>query len=153
MTERNKEEQIMRAKTKLTRLCGILLTLVLLVGLLPTVALAEGPATGTADFKTDPTAALALLNAAKTGDTASTWEGNTLTLNGVNFTTSAATAVKLPAGATIVLADGTTNTIKSDNSSADECYGIYAYSGNSKALTITGSGRLNHNHPFDALVK
>ena len=34
MTERNKEEQIMRAKTKLTRLCGILLTLALLVGLL-----------------------------------------------------------------------------------------------------------------------
>ena len=32
----------MRAKTKLTRLCGILLTLALLVGLLPTAAMAEG---------------------------------------------------------------------------------------------------------------
>ena len=38
----------MRAKTKLTRLCSILLTLVLLVGMLPTAALAaEGtPAEG-----------------------------------------------------------------------------------------------------------
>ena len=32
----------MRAKTKLTRLCSILLTLVLLVGMLPTAAMAEG---------------------------------------------------------------------------------------------------------------
>ena len=47
MTERNKEELIMRAKTKLTRLCSILLTLVLLVGLLPTVALAAEPVTAT----------------------------------------------------------------------------------------------------------
>ena len=123
----------MRAKTKLTRLCGILLTLVLLVGLLPTVALAAGAAT--ADFKTDPTTALALLNAAKTGTADSTWnpDTNTLTLNGVNFTTTAATAVKLPDGATIVLADGTTNTITGD------CYGIYV----AGDLTISGTGTLN----------
>ena len=41
----------------------------------------------------------------KTGTTDSTWDNdtNTLTLNGVNFETTAATAVQLPAGATIVL--------------------------------------------------
>ena len=59
----------MKAKTKLTRLCSILLSLVLLVGLLPTVALAAGSATATADFVSDPTTALALLNDAKTGTT------------------------------------------------------------------------------------
>ena len=133
----------MRAKTKLTRLCSILLTLVLLVGLLPNVALAEGPATGTADFTTDPTAALALLNAAKTGTTNSTWvdDGNgnkTLTLNGVNFTTSAATAVKLPANTTIVLKGE--NTIKGGNTGSVDCYGIY---GNGGLLTIQGTGTLD----------
>ena len=113
----------MRAKTKLTRLCGILLTLVLLVGLLPTVALAAGAAT--ADFKTDPTTALALLNAAKTGTADSTWnpDTNTLTLNGVNFTTTAATAVKLPANTTIVL--NGENTIKGGDSDSANSYGIW----------------------------
>ena len=64
----------MRAKTKLTRLCSILLTLVLLVGMLPTVALAAEPATGTADFTSDgnPTDALTLLNTYKTGAADST---------------------------------------------------------------------------------
>ena len=70
----------MKEKTKLTRLCGILLTLALLVGLLPTAALAAD-ATATADFKTDPTTALALLNAAKTpGAEDSTWDPATKTL-------------------------------------------------------------------------
>ena len=120
----------MRAKTKLTRLCGILLILVLLVGLLPTVALAEGPATGTADFTDDTAAALALLNAAKTPGAADiTWDPatKTLTLNGVNFTTTASTALQLPDGATIVLADGTINTITGgDTTDGSHCYGIYA---------------------------
>ena len=50
----------MNARTKLTRLCSILLTLVMAVGLLPTAALAEGSATETetADFYADPTTAL-----------------------------------------------------------------------------------------------
>ena len=117
----------MRAKTKLTRLCGILLTLALLVGLLPTVALAADPATATADFTDgDGTAALALLNAAKTGDTASTWDPatKTLTLNGVNFVTTAATAVKLPDDAKIVLKGE--NTITSTHSGSESSsYGIY----------------------------
>ena len=123
MTERNKEEQIMRAKTKLTRLCGILLTLALLVGLLPTAAMAEGTVTETADFAADPTAALALLNTAKTGAADSTWDptSSTLTLNGVNFVTTAATAVKLPDGAIIEL--NGENTITSTYSDSGDCYG------------------------------
>jgi len=125
----------MRAKTKLTRLCSILLTLVLLVGLLPTVALA---ADATADFTSGGgTAALALLNDAKTGTADSTWDGSTLTLNGVNFVTSAATAVKLPAGATIVL--NGENTITSTYSDWGDCYGIYGVG----SLTIQGTGTLD----------
>ncbi len=103
----------MKAKTKFTKLWSILLALAMVVGMLPTIALAAGSATATADFVSDPTTALALLNDAKTGTTASTWDSTTktLTLCGVNFVTTAATAVKLPDNTTIVLADGTTNTI------------------------------------------
>ena len=76
----------------------------------------EVKANETADFTADADGALKLLNAAKwSGAEDSTWDRttNTLTLNGVNFQTTAATAVKLPAGAVIVLADGSTNTIRS----------------------------------------
>ena len=95
----------------------------------------------TADFSADPTAALALLNAAKTGAKNSTWDNGTktLTLNGVNFTSTASTALKLPKDATIVLANGTTNTIEGGNSTSGNCYGIYTI-GN---LTIKGGGKLN----------
>ncbi len=108
---------------------------------MPTTALAA-EATATANFTSgDGSAALELLNAAKTGTENSTWDADTktLTLNGVNFTTTAAIAVKLPAGSTIVLAEGTTNTITGGNSASEDCYGIYA-EGN---LTISGSGTLN----------
>ena len=88
---------------------------------------------------------LALLNAAKTGEEASTWDSSskTLTLNGIDFTTTATTALKLPDGATIVLADGTKNTIKGGDATATQTgtyknsiyiYGIYAEG----ALTIKG---------------
>ena len=129
----------MKAKTKFTRLWSILLALVMVVGMLPTVALAAEPATEKADFSTDPTAALNLLNAAKTGTEDSTWDPdtNTLTLNGVNFTTTADTAVYLPDGSTIVLNGD--NTIKGGNSDSLTCYGIYAEG----SLTISGSGKLN----------
>ena len=126
----------MKAKTKFTRLWSILLALVMVVGMLPTVALAEGSAT--ADFTSgDGSAALDLLNAAKTGDTPSTWDGNTLTLNGVNFETTAVIALKLPAGATIVVNGA--NIIKGGNLGLGSCYGIYGV-GN---LTIQGTGTLN----------
>ena len=89
----------MKAKTKFTRLWSVLLVLVMVVGMLPTTALAAGATT--ADFTSgDGSAALALLNAAKTEGVAnSTWDSTTktLTLNGVNFETTAATAVRLPA--------------------------------------------------------
>ena len=97
----------MKAKTKFTKLWSILLALAMVVGMLPIAALAAGSATETADF-TDGygTDALALLNAAKTpGAADSTWDPdtNTLTLKGVHFVTTAATALKLPANTTIVL--------------------------------------------------
>ena len=130
MTERNKEEQIMRAKTKLTRLCGILLILAMLVGLLPTAALA---ADATADFVTNPAAAEALLGSGASWNS----DTKTLTLNGVNFTTTAATAVKLPDGAIIELNGA--NTIMSTYSNSGDCYGIYG----AGSLTIQGTGTLN----------
>ncbi len=123
----------MKAKTKFTRLWSILLALAMVVGMLPAIALAAG--SESADFVSDPTTALELLNAAKTGTADSTWDGRTLTLNGVNFVTTTAAAVKLPDGATIVL--NGENIIKSG--SRDYCYGIYAEG----SLTISGSGTLN----------
>lgn len=129
----------MKAKKKRTRLWSILLVLVMIVGMLPTTALAEG--SQTADFTSgDGSAALALLNAAKTeGAANSVWDSNTntLTLNGVDFTTTAATAVKLPDGSTIVLNGD--NTIKGGDAASGYCYGIWA----NGDLTIQGTGTLN----------
>ena len=119
---------------RIKRTINTLLGIAMLLVLLPTVALAAE--TATADFTTNPDAALALLG----GSSVAEWDRDTttLTLKGVNFTTSATTAVKLPAGSTIVLADGTTNTITGGNTESDGCYGIYAV-GN---LTIQGAGTL-----------
>ena len=128
----------MKAKTKFTRLWSILLALAMVVGMLPTTVLAAGSATATADFTTDANAALDLLNDAKTGTTDSTWDSttNTLTLNGVNFETEAATAVKLPDGLTIVL--NGVNTIKGGNTDSGDCFGIAGVG----SLSISGSGTL-----------
>ena len=131
----------MKAKTKLTKLWSILLALVMVVGMLPTVALAEGSATATAtaDFSANPTAALALLNAAKTADAEdSTWDSTTktLTLNGVNFETTAAIAVILPDDAKIVLNGD--NIITSGEATSDS-FGICALGD----LTINGDGKLD----------
>lgn len=82
--------------------------------------------------------------------TDSTWNNSTktLTLNGVDFTATSTTAVKLPAGTTIILADGTENiitggdsTVSQDSASNDEIfiYGIYA----AGALTIQGGVKGN----------
>ena len=127
----------MKAKTKLTKLCSILLVLVMVVGMLPTVALAAEPAT--ADFSANPTAALALLNAAKTGDTDSEWNSTskTLTLNGVNFETTAAIAVILPDDAKIVLNGD--NIITSGEATSMDSFGICALGD----LTINGDGKLD----------
>ena len=61
---------------------------------------------------------------------------STLTLSGVNINASGDTGIKLPAGATIVLADGSVNVIKAGDSTYS--YGIYA----AGALTINGNGVL-----------
>ena len=130
----------MKAKTKLTKLWSVLLVLVMVVGMLPTVALAEEPATATADFSANPTAALALLNAAKTADAEdSTWDSTTktLTLNGVNFETTAAIAVILPDDAKIVLNGD--NIITSGEATSKDSFGICALGD----LTINGDGKLD----------
>ena len=128
----------MKAKTKFTKLWSILLALAMVVGMLPIAALAAGSATATADFTTDANAALDLLNAAKTGTADSTWDNDTktLTLNGVNFETTAATAVKLPDGAIIVL--NGVNIIKGGNTDSGDCFGIAGVG----SLSISGSGTL-----------
>lgn len=130
------------------KLLSILLCLCMVTALLPTAALAAD-ATATADFAADSTAALALLNANKTaGAVDSTWTGSEgayiLTLNGVNFITSAATAIKLPVGTTIVLADGTINTVTSSYSNTTgTSYGIYIKDQTLDGkLAITGAGTL-----------
>lgn len=95
----------------------LLLALCVVLSLVPVAVFAEpAAATTTADF-TDGSgvAAIKLLNQYRTGTADSLWNSatKTLTLWGVDFTTTAPTAVKLPAGSTIVLKDGTTNTIQS----------------------------------------
>ena len=126
----------MKAKTKFAKLWSILLALAMVVGMLPTTVLATG--SESADFVSDPITALALLNDAKTGEADSTWDSDTktLTLNGMNFETTAATAVRLPDGANIIL-NG--ENIITSNPGEGDCHGIYAY-GN---LTIQGTGTLN----------
>ena len=100
-------------KSKLT---AILLALCLALSLVPLSVFAATPATETADFTVGQgREAITLLNQYKTGTAESLWDNTakTLTLWGIDFTTTAQTAVKLPAGSTIVLKDGTTNTIQS----------------------------------------
>ena len=128
-----KHNQILR------RGLGILLSLVLCLSLLPATALAEE--TETADFTADADAALEMLNDAKTGTDDSTWDSDTktLTLKGVDFTTSAQVAVNLPDGATIELAKNTTNTITSTaEGTTSDSHGIRG----AGSLTIQGSGTL-----------
>lgn len=106
----------MKNKAFKTKLLTVLLTLCMLLSLVPMTAFAADPATETADFTASDggAAAIALLNQYKSfGAADSTWDNGTktLTLRGIDFTTKAATAVKLPDRTTIVLTDGTTNTI------------------------------------------
>ena len=135
------------------RIVSIVFALCLCLALLPSTALAAEPATETADFTASDggAAAIALLNAAKWDNAEnSTWDSatKTRTLKGVNFQTTAGTAVKLPAGSIIVLADRTHNNIYGGDAEANETggyqvkisvYGIYAEG----ALTIQGAGGLN----------
>lgn len=135
------------------RIVSIVFALCLCLALLPSTALAAEPATETADFTASDggAAAIALLNAAKWDNAEnSTWDSatKTLTLKGVNFQTTVGTAVKLPAGSIIVLADRTHNNIYGGDAEANETggyqvkisvYGIYAEG----ALTIQGAGGLN----------
>ena len=101
----------------------------------------------TADFTAADggAAAIALLNSAKTGAKDSTWDNDTrtLTLKGIDFTTKATTAVKLPDGATVILADGTENRVTGGGATVSQdrnyqsliyIYGIYA----AGKLTIQG---------------
>ena len=111
-----KEAKTMKNKAIKTKLLTVLLTLCMVLSLVPMTAFAADPATETADFTASDggAAAIALLNQYKSfGAADSTWDNGTktLTLRGIDFTTKAATAVKLPDRTTIVLADGTTNTI------------------------------------------
>lgn len=106
----------MNNKAFKTKLLTVLLTLCMVLSLVPMTAFAADPATETADFTASDggAAAIALLNQYKNvGAADSTWNNGTktLTLRGIDFTTKATTAIKLPDSTTIVLADGTTNTI------------------------------------------
>ena len=124
------------------RIGSSFLALALCLTLLPSAVFAAdpAPAADTADFTAADggAAALALLNAAKWENAEpSTWDSasKTLTLKGLRFVTTAATAVRLPAGATIVLADGTHSTVIGGDAAVTQdgtyhndiyIYGIYA---------------------------
>ena len=111
-----KECENMENRMHKSKLTAILLALCLALSLVPMSVFAATPATETADFTVGQgREAITLLNQYKTGTAESLWDNTakTLTLWGVDFTTTAQTAVKLPAGSTIVLKDGTTNTIQS----------------------------------------
>lgn len=112
----------MKNKAFKTKLLTALLTLCMVLSLVPLSVFAATPATETADFTVGQgREAITLLNQYKTGTAESLWDNTakTLTLWGVDFTTTAQTAVKLPAGATIVLKDGTHNTIQSGDVSLE----------------------------------
>ena len=117
ITAESLEEEILFMRSILTKkLMAVLLAVCMIAALMPVGVFAADSATQTADFTTGECEnAINLLNDYKTGQTNSTWDNGskTLTLNGINFTTTAKTAVKLPAGSTIVLKDGTSNTIQS----------------------------------------
>ena len=120
----------------------LLLALCVVLSLVPVAVFAEpAAATTTADF-TDGSGvdAIKLLNQYRTGTADSLWNSatKTLTLWGVDFTTTAPTAVKLPAGATIVLKDGTRNTIRSGDVSL-EVSGGYSNATYINALDAAGS--------------
>lgn len=110
----------MKTRFSSTKLLTALMILCLVLLLALVSVFAAEPAAATADFTAadNGAAALALLNAAKTGTQESAWDpsSKTLMLRGVDFTTTATTAVKLPAGATIVLADGTKNMLTGGDS-------------------------------------
>ena len=105
------------------KLLTILLALCMVLSLVPMVALAApSAASDTADFTVQGgTPAIDLLNQYRTGTGISSWDNSskTLTLRGIDFTTTAQTAVKLPAGSTVVLADGSVNAIRSGDVSID----------------------------------
>lgn len=147
-----------------TKLLPVMLTLCMVLSLVPVSALAAATvtATETADFTAadDGVAALALLNQAKTAGAAnSTWDhsSKTLTLRGIDFTTTATTAVKMPAGSTIVLADGTNNRIQSGDAmayqngedknqifiTALDALGNLTIKGNTGALSVTSGSHKN----------
>lgn len=112
----------MKAKSA-RKLIAIFFTFCMMMSLMPISVFGEGAATETADFTAADggAAALTLLNETKTGSEDSTWDSasKTLTLKGINFTTSATTALKLPDGATVVLADGTENQIKGGDATVE----------------------------------
>ena len=136
-----KEIKTMKNKAFKTKLLTVLLTLCMVLSLVPLSVFAATPATETADFTVGQgREAITLLNQYKTGTAESLWDNTakTLTLWGVDFTTTAQTAVKLPAGATIVLKDGTHNTIQSGDVSL-EVSGGYSNATYINALDAAGS--------------
>ena len=131
----------MKNKAFKTKLLTVLLTLCMVLSLVPLSVFAATPATETADFTVGQgREAITLLNQYKTGTAESLWDNTakTLTLWGVDFTTTAQTAVKLPARATIVLKDGTHNTIQSGDVSL-EVSGGYSNATYINALDAAGS--------------
>ena len=124
------------------KLLTILLALCMVLSLVPMVTLAApSAASDTADFTVQGgTPAIDLLNQYRTGTGISSWDNSskTLTLRGIDFTTTAQTAVKLPAGSTVVLADGSVNAIRSGDVSISAS-GTYKNQTFISALDAAGS--------------
>lgn len=124
------------------------MAVILAVGVLPAAAMATP---GTADYTMDFTDANATwgglggvnLRWSDASGTGWTWDADEqdLTLSGLDFTTTAAIAMVLPAGAAVILTDNTTNNIISVfDGTTDDTSGIYASGGN---IAFKGGGTLN----------
>lgn len=147
--------------TKIKKSLALILTLCMIFSLMPTFtigALAEGEVDYTMDFTTPTYASVpnwlgtnVYPEREDCSGTGWSWDVSEkkLTLNGLNFTTSAAYGVLLPGGSVIEVASGSTNNITCLTPIKEDSYGICVSEKYSSAvspnwsLTIGGSGTLN----------
>ncbi len=155
----------MKERTLKAKLLTVLLALCMVLSIVPMTVFAATPATATADFTASDNGAeaIALLNRYKTAGAAdSTWDSGskTLTLKGIDFITTAPTAVELPERTTIVLADGTENAITGGDSRVMEsnkliyikalyAVGDLTVKGNTGTLSVTSG---THTNTGDARI-
>ncbi len=137
------------------RILSIILTLMLCIGMLSMTALAASQVNytlvlcdgkGYQDDTSGTEVTLSELGITSSGDAVN---GYTYTFGGVNFETTASTAISIEdENATIKLADNSVNVVKGGDNLYGNTYGIYAennltFSGNGKLDVIAGEAKYN----------